>query len=394
MVSQRLKVIEYAIREIAAIASEVAKSGKQIYHLNIGDPVIYDFHTPKYISQALADATFANKNYYVDSLGVPELREEISKSLKQHNDLSIDTNDILVTSGVTEAIFFLLAGLIENKNEILIPGPSYPLYINYAKFFDGIPVEYELDENDDWEPNLDDLRNKITKKTQAILICSPNNPTGVIYGEKKIKQIIDIAGEHDLPILSDEIYDQITYEKPYISTASLSKDVPIIGLNGFSKTHLATGWRLGYLYYYDPQNKLEELKEGIAKMARARLSASSVAQYAAIEILKNPGTHTKEMVKKLKERRDYSYNRLRKIEGITCVKANGAFYLFPKFDFKELKKWKDDKDFVIDLLKTTGICAVYGSGFGNFGKGHVRFTFLPNIDILDTVFNLLEDFLK
>jgi len=394
MVSQRLKVIEYAIREIAAIASEVAKSGKQIYHLNIGDPVIYDFHTPKYISQALADATFANKNYYVDSLGVPELREEISKSLKQHNDLNIDTNDILVTSGVTEAIFFLLAGLIENKNEILIPGPSYPLYINYAKFFDGIPVEYELDENDDWEPNLDDLRNKITKKTQAILICSPNNPTGIIYGKRKIKQIIDIAGEHDLPILSDEIYDQITYEKPYISPASLSKDVPIIGLNGFSKTHMATGWRLGYLYYYDPQNKLEELKEGIAKMARARLSASSVAQYAAIEILKNPGTHTKEMVKKLKERRDYSYNRLRKIEGITCVKANGAFYLFPKFDFKELKKWKDDKDFVIDLLKTTGICTVYGSGFGNFGKGHVRFTFLPNIDILDTVFNLLENFLK
>lgn len=394
MVSQRLKVIEYAIREIAAVASEVAKSGKKIYHLNIGDPVIYDFPTPKYISQALADATFANKNYYVDSLGVPELRKEISNSLKKHNDLNIDANDILVTSGVTEAIFFLLAGLIENKNEILIPGPSYPLYINYAKFFNGKPVEYELDENDDWEPNLDDLRNKISNKTQAILICSPNNPTGVIYSEKKIKQIIDIAGEYNLPILSDEIYDNITYEKPYTSPASLSKDVPIIGLNGFSKTHLATGWRLGYLYYYDPQNELEDLKEGIAKMARARLSASSVAQYAAIEILKNPGTHTKEMVKKLKERRDYSYKRLRKIEGITCVKANGAFYLFPKFDFKELKKWKNDKDFVVDLLKTTGICTVYGSGFGNFGKGHVRFTFLPNIDLLEIVYNLLEEFLS
>jgi len=216
MVSQRLKVIEYAIREIAAIASEVAKSGKEIYHLNIGDPVIYDFHTPKYISQALADATFANKNYYVDSLGLPELREEISKSLKRQNNLNINSNDILVTSGVTEAIFFLLAGLIENKNEILIPGPSYPLYINYAKFFDGIPVEYELNENDEWEPNIDDLRKKITDKTQAILICSPNNPTGVIYGEKKIKEIIDIAGEYNLPILSDEIYDQLTYEKPYV----------------------------------------------------------------------------------------------------------------------------------------------------------------------------------
>ncbi|MFX1316117.1 MAG: aminotransferase class I/II-fold pyridoxal phosphate-dependent enzyme [Promethearchaeota archaeon] len=394
MVSQRLKVIEYAIREIAAVASEVAKTGKKIYHLNIGDPVIYDFHTPKYISQALADATFANKNFYVDSLGVPELREEISKTLKKHNNLNIDINDILVTTGVTEAIFFLLAGLIENRNEILIPGPSYPLYINYAKFFDGIPIEYELDENDEWEPNIDDLRNKVTDKTQAILICSPNNPTGVIYGEKKIRQIIDIAGEYNLPILSDEIYDQLTYEKHYVCPASISKDVPIIGLNGFSKTHLATGWRLGYLYYNDPQNKLEDLKAGIAKMARARLSASSVAQYAAIEILKNPGTHTKEMALKLKKRRDYSYERLRKIEGITCVNANGAFYLFPKLDFKELKKWKDDKEFVIDLLKTTGICAVYGSGFGDYGKEHVRLTFLPDIDILNTVFNLLENFLN
>ncbi|MCK4778657.1 MAG: aminotransferase class I/II-fold pyridoxal phosphate-dependent enzyme, partial [Candidatus Lokiarchaeota archaeon] len=270
----------------------------------------------------------------------------------------------------------------------------YPLYINYAKFFDGIPKEYELDENNDWEPNTEDLRNKISEKTKAILICSPNNPTGVMYSEKIVKEIINIAGEYNLPILSDEIYDQIVYEKPFTSPAALSNDVPVIGLNGFSKSHLATGWRLGYMYYHDPENKLEDLKAGIAKLARARLSASSVAQYAAVEILKNPGTHTKEMVSKLKERRDYSYNRLRKIEGITCVKPNGAFYLFPKLDFNEFGKWKDDKDFTIDLLEKTGICGVYGSGFGDFGNGHVRFTFLPNKEILGTVYNLLEEFLE
>ncbi|GAG74425.1 unnamed protein product, partial [marine sediment metagenome] len=245
MVAQRIKEISYAIREIAAVANKVAKSGKKIYHLNIGDPVIYDFNTPHYISQALADASFGGKNFYVDSLGAPELREELSKSLTQNYNLNINSNDILVTTGVTEAIFFLIAAMIENKKELLIPGPSYPLYINYANFFDGIPVEYGLDESNDWEPDIDDLRKKINERTQAILICSPNNPTGVMFSEKMIKQIIDIAGEYDIPIISDEIYDQIIYEKPFTCPASLSKDVPVIGLNGFSKTHLATGWRLG-----------------------------------------------------------------------------------------------------------------------------------------------------
>jgi aspartate/methionine/tyrosine aminotransferase len=394
MLSKRLKEIEYAIREIAAVANEVAKSGKKIYHLNIGDPVIYDFNTPKYISQAAADATFSGKNFYVDSLGAPELRQKLSENITNTYKIKITQDDVLVTSGVTEAIFFILSGLIENRNELLIPGPSYPLYINYTKFFNGKPVEYKLDESKEWEPDIDDLRSKISKKTQAILICSPNNPTGAMYSEKMIKEIINIAGEFNLPILSDEIYDQIIYEKPFTCPAALSNDVPIIGLNGFSKSHLATGWRLGYMYYHDPENKLNELRNGIAKMARARLSANSIAQFAAIEILKNPGTHTKEMVQILKERRDYSYNRLRKIEGITCVKPTGAFYLFPKLNFNEFKTWKDDKDFTIDLLKSTGICGVYGSGFGDYGKDHIRFTFLPNKEILTTVYDSLEDFLK
>ncbi len=394
MLTNRVKSVEYAIREIAAVAHEVAKSGKKVYHLNIGDPVAYDFPTPEFISEALFKASREGKNNYVNSLGVIELREEISRILNKNQNLKIGIDDILVTSGVTEGIYFIVAGLIENGKELLIPGPSYPLYINYAKFFDGKPVEYALNEEEDWEPNIEDLRKKITNKTQAILINSPNNPTGAMYGEKKIKEIIDLAGEYDLPILSDEIYDQITYDKPYVCPATLTKDVPIIGLNGFSKTHLVTGWRLGYLYYHDPENKLDELKNGIAKMARARLSANSVAQFAAIEILRTSSNHTVEMVNKLKVRRDYSYNRLRKIEGISCVKPNGAFYLFPKLDLKELGKWKDDKELVVDLLKETGVCTVYGSGFGDYGKGHMRITFLPKVEILEKVYNLIEEYLK
>jgi len=394
LLTNRVKGVEYAIREIAAVAHEVAKSGKQVYHLNIGDPVFYDFPTPEFISEALFNASKNGKNFYVNSLGVVELREELSKNLKKNQNLDIGADDILVTSGVTEGINFIVSSLIENGRELLIPGPSYPLYINYTNFYDGKPVEYELDEDQGWEPNIEDLRKKITDKTQAILICSPNNPTGVLYGEQKIKEIIDLAGEYDLPVLSDEIYDQITYDKPYVCPASLSKDVPVIGLNGFSKTHLVTGWRLGYLYYHDPENKLEELKNGIAKLARARLSSSSVAQFAAVDILKTPSNHTVDMVRKLKERRDYSYDRLRRIEGISCVKPNGAFYLFPKLDLTELGKWKTDKELVVELLKETGVCGVYGSGFGNYGKGHMRLTFLPEKEILETVYNLIEDFLQ
>jgi len=394
MVSRRVREIEYAIRDIAVIANEVKKKGKKVYHLNIGDPLLYDFKTPQFTSEALGKVSLEGKNFYADSLGIIELREEISKFLKINNNLEVNLDDILITTGVTEGIYFILAALIENNNELLIPGPTYPLYINNTRFYDGIPVEYELDENDDWDPNIDDIRKKITEKTQAILICSPNNPTGVLYSKKKVKQIIDLAGEYNLPILSDEIYDQITYEKEYTSPASLSKDVPIIGMNGFSKSHLMTGWRLGYLYYHDPENKLKDLKEGIAKMARARLSASCIAQYAAIEIFRRPSDHTAEMVKKLKERRDYSYKRLRQIEGISCVNASGAFYLFPRIDLREFPKWKDDKEFVISLLKETGVCTVYGSGFGEFGKNHFRVTFLPTIDVLEEVYNQLEGFLK
>ncbi len=394
MVSRRVKDLEYAIRDVALVADEVQKSGKEIINLNIGDPAKYDFDTPKYISQALAESTISGQNYYVDSLGVRELREEVCRYENNKNSINLQPDDVLITSGVTEGIYFLLAGLMENNNEILIPGPSYPLYINYSRFFDGKPIEYQLDEEYDWAPNVEDLRKKITPKTQAILISSPNNPTGVLYDPKKVREILDIAGEYDLPVLSDEIYDQIIFEKQYTCPATLSKDIPIIGLNGFSKAHMATGWRLGYMYFHDPQGKLIELKEGIEKIARSRLCANSNAQYAAIEALKNPGPHTEEMVKKLKIRRDYSYKRLRQIEGVHCINADGTFYLFPKIEFEEFPQWKNDKEFVIDLLKKTGVCTVYGSGFGNYGKNHVRFTFLPDLKTLEVAYNYVEDFMK
>lgn len=390
--SHRLIDFSYAIRDIAAVADKVRASGKKVYNLNIGDPVQVDFTTPEYICKAMAEAAYSNKNYYVNSLGIPELREAIVNLEKEKNCISMDPDQVLVTQGVSEGIMFLSAAFLDSGDEFLMPSPVYPPYLNFCKFFDGVPVEYKLNEEDDWKPDIDDLRKKITKKTKAILIISPNNPTGVVFSNKNIEDIINLAGEHDLPIISDEIYDQIIYDKKYECPASKTNDVPIIGLNGFSKAHLATGWRLGYMYFHDPENKLKDIKEGVEKLARTRLCANSVSQFAALEALTNPHDYTVKMVEKLKERRDIAHKRINEIDGFTCVKPQGAFYLFPKIDFTVVKKWKTDKEFVLDLLKNTGVCLVHGSGFGNYGKDHVRIVYLGPPDFLNEVFDIIEDY--
>ncbi|NVM28219.1 MAG: aminotransferase class I/II-fold pyridoxal phosphate-dependent enzyme [Candidatus Helarchaeota archaeon] len=388
----RIKTIEYAIRDVVAIAKELEEEGKKITYLSIGDPPKYDFDTPQHIKDALKKAVDEGENLYMDSLGLPELREAIAeRSLA--NRISVTKEDILITSGVSEGIAFLLAALIEKKDELLLPGPSYPPWLSYTKFYDGSPVEYKLDEANDWQPDIDDIRQKITERTRGILILSPNNPVGVVYSEKHLLEIIDLAGEYQLPIIADEIYDQITYDKKFVSVARLAKDVPVIGLNGFSKAYLMTGWRLGYVYYCDPENYLDELKEDIKRMARIRLCANGPSQVAAISALRGPQGHISEMVAKLRKRRDYTCKRLNELEEIHCSVPEGAFYVFPKIDLGT--RWKNDKEFVIDLLNKKQVLFVYGSGFGpKYGTGHFRVVYLAPLPVLEQAFDKLEDFLK
>jgi aspartate/methionine/tyrosine aminotransferase len=274
-----------------------------------------------------------------------------------------------------------------------VPGPTYPSYISYAKFFGGNPVQYRTSEENGWQPDLDDLRSKITGLTRAIVVINPNNPCGALYDKKIVKAMADLAGEYNIPLISDEIYDQIAYDKS-VSTASVAKDVPVIGLNGFSKVYLMTGWRLGYVYFYDQEDKtLEELREHVAKEARIRLSANTPVQKAAVEALRGPQDHISRMVEKLRERRDYSHKRLNEIDGISCAKPMGAFYFFPKVDGIGLR-WKNDMAFVRDFLERTGVVFVHGSGFGSaYGSGHFRGVFLPPIEILEKAFDRLERFM-
>ena len=393
-VTARAKAIEYAIRDVIVNAGPITKMGKKIFYLNIGDPVAFDFPTPQHIKQALIDAVQSGENNYAPSEGVPELRQAIAEKEKRVNGVNVAAENVLVTSGVSEGIQMVISALIEKGDEILVPGPAYSPYISYSKAYDGTPITYQTIEEENWQPNIDDLRSKISEKTRAIVIINPNNPSGSLYRKKMVKQILDVAGEHDLLVLSDEIYDQIRYTGDYASTARLAKDLPVVGLNGFSKVYLITGWRLGYIYFHEQNGELEELKKAIEKEERIRICANTPAQMAGIAALRGPQYHVKEMVEKLRIRRDYAWKRLNKIEGISCAKPEGAFYVFPKIHAVG-SKWKTDMEFAVELLKETGVLLVHGSGFDPiYGAGHVRGVFLPPVETLEKAFNEIERFMK
>jgi alanine-synthesizing transaminase len=393
-VTERVKTIEYAIRDIIVHAKEVAKTGKKIFYLNIGDPVAFDFSTPLHIRQALCKAVEEGANNYSPSEGLPELRQAVAEKERRINSVSISAEDVIVTSGISEGIQMVMAALIDEGDEILLPGPAYPPYIAYAKFFGGKPVTYETVEENGWQPNIDDLRRKISKKTRAVAIINPNNPCGALYGETIVKQIIDMAGEHDLLVLSDEIYDQITYTEKFVSTAHIAKNVPVVGLNGFSKVHLMTGWRLGYLYFHDQRNQLSELKQCVEKEARIRICANTPVQKAGVAALNGPQDHVKDLVRRLRQRRDYAWKRLNEIEGLSCAKPEGAFYVFPKIHAVG-SKWKTDMEFTLELLKETGVLFVHGSGFDpSYGAGHIRGVFLPPLETLEQALNKVEQFME
>jgi len=393
-VAERAKAIEYAIRDVIVNAGPITKTGRKIFYLNIGDPVAFDFPTPEHIKQALVEAVQSGENFYSPSEGVPELRQAIAEKEKRVNDVDVPPENVLITSGVSEGIQMLIAALIEKGDEILVPGPAYSPYISYTKAYNGTAITYETVEEENWQPNIDDLRSKITEKTRAIVIINPNNPSGALYGRKMVKQMLDVAGEHDLLVLSDEIYDQIRYAGDYASTSHLAKDLPVVGLNGFSKVYLMTGWRLGYMYFHEPNGELEELKKTVEKEQRIRICASTPAQMAGIAALRGPQGHVKTLVEKLKVRRDYAWKRLNEIEGVSCAKPEGAFYFFPKIHDVG-SKWKTDMEFAVELLKETGVLLVHGSGFDPvYGAGHVRGVFLPPIETLEQAFNEVERFMK
>ncbi len=393
-VTSRASNIEYAIRDVIPYTEQLVKEGRKIYYLNIGDPPAFDFEVPHHVKDALCKAIQENDNHYSASEGILELREAVARKEKRVNNVNITAQDVIVTEGISEGIQMALAAIVERGDEVLFPGPTYPPYISYTRFYDGSPVAYETVEKEDWQPNVDDLRKKVTNRTRALVIINPNNPTGAVYNAKVIREMLDVAAEHNLLVLSDEIYDQITYNGGFASTASLAKDVPVVGLNGFSKAFQMTGLRLGYLYFKGNSGQLDELRMGIEKECRIRLCANTPVQKAGAAALNGPQDHIKGVVEKLRERRDYAWKRFNEIDGVSCTLPMGAFYIFPKI--RDVgTRWKTDMQFVIELLKETGVLMVNGSGFDPiYGAGHARAVFLPPVPMLEEAFDKIEGFMK
>jgi alanine-synthesizing transaminase len=387
-VSERTYGVEYAIRDIISYARAYESTGKQITYLNIGDPVKYDFVTPEHIKQALIDAVNNNQNYYTESEGLFELREAIVEKESQKG-LSVTEEDVLVTNGVSEGLDMIMASVVDPNTEVLMPGPYYPPYASYVKFYGGKPIEFKL--NDDGGPDLEDLESKITSRSNAICIISPNNPTGEVFDRRSLQQLIEVATEHELYIICDEIYDKIVFDDQFTGIGKVAKDAPLILLNGFSKGYLMTGWRCGYICTNSNSRKLDGIRKNVPKLARVRISANLPVQIAAVQALRGPQDHIKEMVEKLRRRRDYVVKRLNAIEGISCKIPQGAFYVFPEIDLDS--RWKDDLQFVVDLLQKTGVLTVHGSGFGTaFGAGHFRIVYLPPEEVLEQAMDKLEYF--
>ena len=387
-ISNRISNVEYAIRDITLHARQYEKAGRKIIYLNIGDPVKFDFPTPDHIKKALLDAVSSNFNYYADSEGILELREAIVNKESQKG-LSVTVEDVLVTNGISEGLDMVAASIVEPNSEILMPGPYYPPYSSYVKFYGGKPIEFKLTE--DGAPDLDDIKSKITPKARALCIINPNNPTGEVFNSKDLKQLIDVAAEHDMYIICDEIYDKLVFDREFTGIGKVAKDAPVILLNGFSKVYLMTGWRCGYICMNSDCQKLENIRNNIPKLARVHIATNLPVQKAAVAALQGPQEYIAETVTKLKKRRDLVVKRLNEIDGISCKLPNGAFYTFPKILHN---RWKDDKDFVLNLLNKTGILTVHGSGFGELGRGHFRIVYLPNEQVLEEAMDKLSDFVN
>ena len=388
-VSKKVAGVEYAIRDIVESARKVQEKGMKVDYLNIGDPVQFGFQPPDNVRQALIDAINKGENFYSSSEGLLELRQEIAKK-ENAKGLSISSEEILVTNGVSEGLDMVISSIVEDGDEVLLPGPYYPPYASYVRLHGGIPVEFAVDLNNS-TPDIEDIKSKITSKTVAICLISPNNPTGVVFNEKSLKDLVDIANQHNLYIICDEIYDQIVFDEKFVGIGKVAGDSPVIVLNGFSKVHLMSGWRIGYIAF-NQSSKLDALRENLPKLARVRIATSLPVQHAALESLRGPQDYISNFVSEIKKHRDLVVKRLNEMPGLSCPNPKGSFYAFPKI---ENNKFRSDKEFVTKLLESKGVLTVHGSGFGEkYGSGHFRLVYLPSLDILDSAMNKIEEFVS
>ena len=393
--SDKLADVCYDIRgPVLNVANQLEAEGHQILKLNIGNPAPWGFSAPEEI---LLDVVrnIPNSQGYSDSKGLFAARKAVMQYCQQINIRDVDVEDIYIGNGVSELVVLSMQALVNDGDEVLVPCPDFPLWSAAVNLCGGTPVHYLCDEEDEWQPDLEDIRSKITPNTRGIVVINPNNPTGAVYTPKMQQALINIAREHDLVVFADEIYDKILFDnEQYIPLASYSDDLLCMTFSGLSKSYRVAGFRAGWMVVSGARERASDFIEGLNILASMRLCSNVPSQHAiqtalgghqSIFELTAPGG-------RLHEQRNLAWELLNKIDGVSCTKPKGALYLFPKLDTKRFNV-RDDMQFVLDFLLAEKVLTVQGTGFHWPKPDHFRVVFLPHVEQIRESIGRLERFL-
>ncbi len=393
--SSKLNNVCYDIRgPVLKHAKRMEEEGQKILKLNIGNPAPFGFDAP---DEILVDVirNLPTSQGYCDSKGIYSARKAIVQHYQKRGLRDLDVEDVYIGNGVSELIVMAMQALLNHKDEILVPSPDYPLWTAAVSLSGGTPVHYTCDEQADWYPDLDDIKQKITPNTRGIVLINPNNPTGAVYSRDFLLEVVEIARQHDLIIFADEIYDKILYDgAQHTSIAPLADDVVCVTFNGLSKSYRVCGFRAGWMVISGPRHRAKGYIEGLEMLSSMRLCANVPMQHAiqtalggyqSINELILPGG-------RLLEQRNKAYDLLTQIPGVSCVKPKGALYLFPKLDQKKFNI-QDDQKMAMDFLLQEKVLVVHGTGFNWKQPDHFRIVTLPHVDDLELAMGRLERFL-
>jgi alanine-synthesizing transaminase len=383
-----IKRFSYAIRNIVVEAERVEAAGTKVRYLNIGDPVAFGFKTPAHLVEAVVRALRDGHNGYGPSAGIREAREAVAAE-NTAKGWPIQSDRVFITAGTSEAIDLTLTALLDRDGEVLVPMPTYPMYTAVIARIGARAMYYRTDPTRGWTPDLEHMKTLVTPATRAIVVIDPNNPTGASYPTPARRAILEFAERHGLALVADEVYADLDYEGGVAPIGSFNPDAPVISFSSLSKAYLAPGWRTGWLSI-GRTPRLDDVTAAIRKLTDGRLCSTLPMQYAVAAALNGDKSHQVSFRAELKARATLTSDSLRAMPGVTCMTPTAGFYAMPRVT---MPPGKTDEDYVLGLLRATGVLCVYGSGFGlPPADGYLRIVFLASLDELKTVYRLMADF--
>ena len=387
-VASRNAGFDYAIRAIVSEARAVEASGRAVKYLNIGDPILFGFKTPPHLIEAVERAMQDGHNGYTPAAGVLEARVAVVREFESRG-LSVDPDRVVLTAGASEGIDLALSVILDRDDEVLVSVPTYPLYTAVLAKLGARGVYYRTSPENGWQPDIDHIKSLITPRTRALVVIDPNNPTGAVYTRENRLALLDLADKYNLVLISDEGYTDLAYDGRVPTLGSYNPDAPVISFSSLSKAYLAPGWRAGWMVFSGGP-RLNGVLAAVKEMADGRICSVGPMQFAITAALSGDKSHQETFLRELRTRAYLTSRRLNAIKGISCVPPSAAFYAMPKVD---LPPGRTDKEYVLGLLKATGLLCVYGSGFGTVPTdGYFRIVYLADPAELNSYFDEIEAF--